>query len=422
MLKKSVLITLVVLMLFAGAVSAQETEITLLNSKGEIQAQLEDAAKAFSDANEDIEMEIIPAPAGQSPYEMAVSLYASGNAPTMSMLDPGDMGAFKEKFLNLSDQKWVEHSRKGALDAATFDGKVYAFALAIEGHSLIYNKKVVDKAVGGNFDPDSIRTREDLEQLFVNIKENTDAAPLVISPMDWSLGGHFIERIYSLQAKEMDEVIDFLDKLRAGKVNLAENDKFMGLMKTFDVMKKYNIDKNDPLSGTYDRGPELLGSGEVGIWYMGNWAWPQISEFNTSNAEYGFIPVPVSNNPKEYGNSEIIKGSSKFIGIDKAQSTEAEQEAAKKFLNWLLESETGQKLYVNEMKIIPPYTNVDLKPKDPLAKSIISYMDAGNTIEAIPVMPGDHWSHVGASMQKYLADYIEKAGLAEEIENYWENK
>lgn len=422
MLKKTFLITLVVVMIFTTAAYAQETEITLLNSKGEIQAQLEDAAKAFSNANEDIEMEIIPAPAGQSPYEMVVSLYASGNAPTLSMLDPGDMGEFRDKFLDLSDQRWVESSREGALGASTFDGKVYAFALAIEGHSLIYNKKVIDEAVGGEFNPDSIRTREDLEELFVNIEKNTDADPIVISPMDWSLGGHFLERIYSLQAKEMDEVIKFLDKLRAGEVDFASNDKFTGLMETFDLMKNYNIDKNDPLSGTYDRGPELLGSGKVGIWYMGNWAWPQISEFNTNDADYGFIPVPVSNDPGEYGNSEIIKGSSKFIGIDKEQSTVAEQEAAKKFLNWLLESETGQDLYVNQMNIIPPYTNVELEPKDPLAKSIIAYMDAGNTIETIPVMPGDHWSHVGASMQKYLADYLDKDGLAGEIENYWQNK
>ena len=43
-------------------------------------------------------------------------------------------------------------------------------------------------------------------------------------------------------------------------------------MDTFDVMMKYNIDKASPLSGAYERGPELLGKGEVGIWFMGNWA------------------------------------------------------------------------------------------------------------------------------------------------------
>ena len=51
-------------------------------------------------------------------------------------------------------------------------------------------------------------------------------------------------------------------------------------MDTFDLMKEYNYDRLDPLAGLYDRGTELIGEGEVGIWFMGNWAWPQINDFD----------------------------------------------------------------------------------------------------------------------------------------------
>ena len=35
--------------------------------------------------------------------------------------------------------------------------------------------------------------------------------------------------------------------------------------------------------------------------------------------------------------------------------------------------------------------------------------------------PDDHYSVLGASMQKYLADEIDRAGLAKELQDYWAN-
>ncbi len=410
------MVLLVVLLLTASFVQAKDVKITLVNSKGEIQSQLEAAAKLFGQENPGINLEIVPCGAGQSPYEKVVSMYASGNAPTLSMIDPGDVPKFEDKFMDLSSEQWASEGMEGALDAGIVDGKVLAFPLAIEGYAFIYNKEIVDKAVGGDFDPATINSTDALEGLFKNIEANTDAAALVVSPMDWSLAAHFLAIAYIAQDDDT-----FLDKMKEGKVDLANNDVFNGLIDTFDVMKEYNIDKNDPLAGTYDRGPELLGKGEVGIWFMGNWAWPNISEFNVGNAEYGFLPVPVSNNPADFGNSEIVKGSSKFIGIDNEQNSPEQKDAAKKFLNWLIYSDNGQDSLVNKMNIIPAFKSVELEPADPLANSIIKYMLEGKTMNTIPTMPADHWSVLGASMQKYLSDYAGRQELAKEIEEYWKN-
>ncbi|AZO93617.1 ABC transporter substrate-binding protein [Halocella sp. SP3-1] len=397
-------------------VSAGNVEITLVNSKEEIQTQLEEAAEVFESENPGISLEVIPAPAGQSPYEKVVAMYASGNAPTLAMLDPGDMPKFAEKFMDLSSQKWAKDGMPGAFNAAEIDGKLIGFPLAIEGYAFIYNKKIVEKAVNGDFDPSTIKTRDDLERLFQQI-EDSGVSPLHISPMDWSLGQHYLAIAYIAQSKDQEDVYEFLDDLKAGKVDLANNKVFNGLMETFDVMKKYNIDKNDPLSGTYDRGAELLGLGKVAIWFMGNWAWPSLNEFDP-DGQYGFLAVPISNKAADFANSSIVKGSSKFIGIDKEQSSKEERAAAQKFLNWLIYSDSGQDVLVNKMNIIPAYKSIELEPADPLAKSITKYMVKAQTIETI-TLPADHWSVVGASMQKYLAGYIDKAGLAKEVEAYW---
>ena len=76
---------------------------------------------------------------------------------------------------------------------------------------------------------------------------------------------------------------------------------------------------------------------------------------------------------------------------------------------------------MNQASIIPAFSNITLEPTDPLGKSISEYIKAGKIEESMSTLPADHWSKLGASMQKYLADVIDRAGLASEIQAYWSN-
>ncbi|QSF45300.1 ABC transporter substrate-binding protein [Paenibacillus tianjinensis] len=398
----------------------KEVKITLLNSKGEIQQQLEDAVKEFHNDNPNITIEVTAAPAGTSPFERASTLYASGNPPTMLIMDTGDVEKFKDRILDLSGEKWNADAVENATVLTTFDGKNYGFPLAIEGYGFIYNKAVLDKATGGNFDPSTIKTRDDMENLFKQIEASGKKA-LIISPMDWSLGAHFLPLAYAGQNKDMAEVNKFIDGLKAGTADLSTNNVFNGLMDTFDVMMKYNIDQNSPLSGVYERGGEMLGKGEVGIWFQGNWAWPQIKSFDTANGTYGFLPVPISNNAADYGNQEISSAVSKRIIIDKEKSTPAQQEAAKNFLNWMVYDQKGQDFLVNKASIIPAFKNITLPAADPLGQSIQDYIAKGKSEQSMSTLPADHWAKVGASMQKYLSKSGDRAMLTNEIIEYWKS-
>ncbi|MCL6586610.1 MAG: ABC transporter substrate-binding protein [Anoxybacillus sp.] len=402
--------------------ASSEVKITLLNSKGEIQAQLEEAAKEFSKENPGTTLEVIPAAAGQSPFEKVSSMYAAGNAPTISMVDPGDVKKFADKALDLSNEKWVKDAIDGSLDdAKTEDGKILAFPFAVEGYGLIYNKAVLDKAVGGNFDPASIKTRKDLAELIKKIQK-TGVASNLQSPMDWSLGAHYLTIGYSVQSNKFEEVEAFLTNLKEGKEDLTKNEKLNGLLDTFDLLKENNVNKKDPMSGTYEQGPELLGKGKVGLWFMGNWAWPQIKGFDTTNGNYGFLPVPISDNPDDYGNSQISVGVTKRLIIDKEQNSPEQQAAAKKFLEWLVYNEKGQDFLVNKANIIPAFKNITLEPQDPLAKSIKAYMNNNKTLRSMVTLPPDHWSQVGAFMQQYLDNKIDRKQLLKQIEGYWKSQ
>ncbi|MDN8590574.1 ABC transporter substrate-binding protein [Paenibacillus sp. 11B] len=404
----------------SSSASGDSVKITLLNSKAEINSQLEQAAKDFQSENPNITLEIVPVGSGQSPFEKASALYASGNPTTMMMLDTGDVEKFKDRVMDLTSEKWMKDAVENSTTATTFEEKNYAFPLSIEGYGFIYNQKILDQAVGGTFDPQSVQTTAQLDELFQKIA-STGKSPLIVSPMDWSLGAHYLALAYGGQSPDRAKVDQFISDLKAGTVDLASNAVFNGLMDTFDLMKTYNIDKASPLSGTYERGPEVLGKGEVGIWFQGNWAWPQIHSFDTADGQYGFLPVPISNNPDDFGNTQISAAVSKRILIDKEKSTPAQQEAAKKFLDWIVYEAKGQDFLVNQASVIPAFSNITLEPADPLGKSISEYIKAGKIEESMSALPADHWSKLGASMQKYLADVIDRNGLAKEIQDYWTN-
>ncbi|OPJ62533.1 ABC transporter substrate-binding protein [Clostridium oryzae] len=402
----------------SSGTKSKEVKITMLNSKGEIQSQLEDAAKEFKKTNPNIKLDVVVTGNGQSPFEKISAMYASGNAPTLAMLDPTDIIKLNDKFEDLSKQKWIADTVDNSLDTIkTSDGKVPAFPFTIEGAGFIYNKTILDKA---GVDPASIKTLNDLKSAFDKIKAKGSEA-LAICSADWSLAGHFLSIAYADQSNDPAKVNEFFDQLKAGKVDLTKNKPFNGLIDTFDVMKKYNIDKKDPLSATYENNQQQVGTGKVAFWFNGNWAWPQIKQFAGDNDNFGFIPVPVSNNASDYGNSGIPAGVTKYIGVDNTTSTKAQKAAAEKFLNWIVYDKNGQDFLVNKSNIIPAFKNITLEPSSALAKSIKQYIKDGKTIQFITTTPSDHWSKVGVSMQKYLASKIDRAELAKEIQNYWKN-
>lgn len=414
------MLVLALVLSMSSMVLAQDVQITILNSKGEIQTQLEEIAAYYSSITEGVTVEVIAAPVGQSPFERAVALYASGNAPALLMLDPGDVLLFQDRALALNDEKWVADAIENSLDMVTAaDGRIMAFPVTVEGYGFIYNKPVLDNAVGGEFDPATVNTIDSLRDLFETIEQSGKSA-LVISPEDWSLGAHFFALAYSTQSPDLGSINDFLQGLKDGKVSLAPNAQANGLLDAFDLMKEYNHDRLDPLASTYDRGTELIGEGEVGIWFMGNWAWPQIAEFDVTGGQYGFLPVPVSNNPADLGNSQIPVGVTKYFILDGEQNSPAQQQAAKDFLNWLVYDNEGQKRLVVDANIIPAFKNVTIAPNDPLSASILDYIREGKAMNFVLNLPPDHWAQVGASMQKYLSNFIDRAALFQEIETYWQ--
>ncbi|ASA24047.1 ABC transporter substrate-binding protein [Paenibacillus donghaensis] len=393
-----------------------KTEISVLVGKQEISKQFEEMVKEYNGSQDKVKVSLIPT-AGQNGYERITTLYASNNAPNI-MHFLSEFGVMKDKLADLSDQEWVKNANSGTLDYVTEDGKVYGMPMSIEAFGFLYNKSVLDKAVGGSFDPATIKTQDDLKALFDKIKASGVSA-FHISPVDWSLGAHFTNVFMANEAPDHADRVKYLEDLKSGSVDLAADKVFNGWLDTFDLMKEYNSAKDSPLAAQYDDAPILLADGEVGMWFMGNWAYTQIKEIDP-DGEYGFLPVPVSNNAEDFGNSKISVGVPEYWTVDASQSTPEEQQASKDFLNWMVSSEKGQDYYVNQFGFLPAYSNFTTKPSDPVSQSVLSYTDAEQTLEWMnSYYPPEAFPAMAASMQKYLAGETDRAGLTKEIQAYW---
>ena len=393
------------------------TEISVLNTKAEIQVALEEIAVIFEEKT-GIHVEIMPVTDGDSPYTKVVSLYNAGNPPTLSILDTTDVVALaEEKAEDLTDEPWTAEA-EGYL--TEINGKIYSFPLCVEGRGLIYNKAVIEEALGETFDPATVKTQEDLVELLDRLVAAGIEKPVSLAKEDWSLGAHQLQYVYETYDGTTDGAAQVIEQIKSGELNLRDYDRMNGFLDLFDILKKYNVAKGDPLGADYDEMAIDLADGKTAIWLNGNWAWPNLKEAGADNDdEYGFLPYFMSNDENDFANQKIQGSASKQVMMDGQMATEDEKAAAKEFLNWLVFSELGQQLVVYRCNIIPPFQNNPYEPTDPLSRSIYEHVQNGETFSASAIVPNDHWSILGGAMQKYLADRCDREELIELIEAYW---
>lgn len=396
------------------------TKITLLNSKAEIQVALEKMAVIFQEKS-GVTVEVLPVTDGDSPYTKVVSMYNSGNAPTMAILDTTDVIALAEaKAADLTDEAWTAEAE----DYLTrVNGKVYSLPLCIEGRGLIYNKAVIEETLGEAFDPDSIHTLDEFRALLDRLAEAGMERPVSMAKEDWSLGAHHLQYIYETYDGTSEGAQEIIEAIKAGELDLKSYDRMSQFLDMFDLLKEYNVAKGDPLGADYDEMAIDLADGKTAFWFNGNWAWPNLEEAGAKKTdEYGFLPYFLNNDPEDFANQKIQGSPSKQIMVDGQLATEAQQAAAKEFLNWMVYSEIGQQMLVKTCSLIPPFKNNPYEPADPLSRSIYEAVHEDKAFNASAIVPNDHWAVLGAAMQKYLAGRSDRDELTASIQSYWDEQ
>ena len=391
------------------AMADDKVSITIFNSKMEVQSQFEEMAEKYAEDN-GINIEVYYS--NDTVAAHLATKYSSGDPYTLAMVDAKDIYSLaKDHAIDMSDQEWVKNTNY----AIGIDDQINGFPMSVEARGLIYNADAIEAITGETFNPDDYKTLDSFKELIEQLKEGGMETPTGIMKEDWSLGGHFLSQV----SEEQPDVEEFITKLHEGEADLINNEKFNSLMDFFDVMMENNYAKDSAIAAEREVTEMMLAEGEIAFMYGGNWDWSVINAYDYTE-NMGMMPIP--QNTDDGTNEKLVGGGSKYFMIDSSDTTTDEQrQAALDFLEWLADSEEGQKFITEDCALVPAFSNNENEVADPLGKSVKKYADEGAMIDNYNYMPDDHISLCGAIFQKYLAGQMDRAEFATEIEDYWKS-
>ena len=388
--------------------SGDNVTITIFNSKSEIQDQFVELADEYTESHPGVTIEIYYSSDTVSAH--LATKYASNDPYTISMVDAKDVYSLGEEHaLDLSDQEWVANTDY----AIKVGDKVLGFPFCIEARGVMYNAEAIKAVTGKDFDPSTCATLEGFKAVLDELVKGGMKSPTGIMKEDWSLAAHYIQEVY----EEQDDPEAFVQSLYKGEADLGNNVRYNSMMDTFDTLMEYNYAKASPVAAEREVSEQKLAEGEIAFMFGGNWDWSLLKDYK-EDADMGMMPVPQSTDD-DY-NTKLVGGGSKYFFIDSSDNTsEAQVNAAKDFLNWLVFDEAGNAFLTERCAVVPAYNNIKADALDPLSKSVKEYADQGLLVDNYNYDPDDHYSIVGAAMQKYLAGETDRAAFAKEIEKYW---
>ena len=402
----------------------RKATVTMLGTiKPEIQDQFLATVAEYNKAQNCYTVKSVPGDRKLTFLQNVTPMYAAKNAPTI-MYTLQEIPDMADKVMDLKTTRIARLVSKDLLATANIGGRQVGVPSTAEAFGLLYNKKVLDKA---GVDPSKINTRADLEAAFKKVEASGKKA-LHFSAIWWSLGAHFTNIMHTTAGSTKEARFKALDDLVDGKMNLANNQAFKNWLATFDLLKKYNTGKVNLTDTEYDASIANLSGGDYAFMFQGNWTEPNLITASKGD-DFGIMPLPISNNAKDYGNTQIPVGIPGYFMIDAQQSTTWQRKGAIDFLTWLYTSPQGQKRVAGPveeggMNFIPVYKGFKIEPKTYMAKEISKFVVGNKTLDWMnSYYPAGLQEEVGkVSMQQYFTDKISSAELAKAIENAWKGK
>ena len=402
--------------------AATEVNISFYTTETGKDDMYQELISDFESKNPGITVEYIAA--GDDQLQQWMALYASNEGPTVSLMDPINIWENQERMRPLTGEPMLSNVDEASLGTMTFNGTVYAVPMSAAGIGLLYNKAVCDAAVGGDFDPGTIKTRSDLKDLFDKI-EATGVAATCITGVNWSLGSHFLCQTYGAAIGDTKTRVDYINSIISGETKEIDNDVFNGFMDTLDLLIQYNYNKNDPLVGDVNLDAMALAEGKCGTWMMGDWAWTYMADLVEDGAEFGLMPIPHSDDASDVTNQYLQTSYAKGYCVDASQNTEDQQLAGLKFIEYITSDSHSQEAQAKRAGQALPFKNFSATIDSPLGNSTASYIAQGHTLDFYgtpSLYPSDIWYECGAYMCAYVTGACDREKLAADIDAYWANQ
>lgn len=391
----------------SGSASKDKTVVTVMQSKVEIQEQLEEAAKAFNKSQDEIEVKILGVSGSDYDTNLQAQFASSPEkAPTIFTAQGGaELERFQKFMAPIKDSKAAGQIAEGLEEGATVDGELLGLPTTVEGIGLIYNKKILDEA---GVKPEELNSMESL----MAACEKLAKVEGVESPIGFAKESYFsFMHPFNWPFAVMDDYKTEIDKVNNGEKTLKDIETVNKFVKDLNSLSNYT----NKAKATYDEQIAKFSTGKYAMIHQGNWAQNVMNDYNI-DFEYGMLPLPVE------GTNKLAVDVSNYYCINNS-AKEEEQKAAITFLDWLITSEEGKNYYVNEFKFIPAYKDMDTSNLDKLAQDVAKYTEEGNTVPwAFTYFPSGAHQEFANTLEKYYAGQINSDQLLDELNALWLKK
>jgi raffinose/stachyose/melibiose transport system substrate-binding protein len=303
---------------------------------------------------------------------------------------------YMDRAVDLSNEPWVANLVDVTKIPTTVNGKLYGMPMNTEGYGLIYNKDLFAKA--GITD-----LPKTLPQLEATAKKLKDAG---ITPFEttnewWSLGIHLVNVAMASQP----DPAQFIEDVKAGKATIKGNKVFEDWIKLVDVI--FNNSQKEKLTTDYATQVANFGSGKAAMMQQGNWTQGDIDK--VAKLQLGVLPLPINDQP---GNV-LVGVPNNWIVNSKSKNPDE----AKKFLNWMVSSPTGQTYLTKEFKFMPAEKNIKATKED-IGDIAVSIEEQSATALSWnwDRFPDGVTQGFGAAMQEYQGGQIKKDQLFDKLD------
>lgn len=380
-----------------SAADSSAEKITIFQSKVEISDQLEALAKEYTEET-GVEVEIWGTTGDDYFQQLQIHLNSDQGPSIFSLQHVKEAERVESYLYDMSNEPYVENIAPNM--ELELNGKIVGIPYGVEGFGLVYNKDLVS--------PEDV---QDLDSFVETLKKFHDEGinGMGLAQDAYFLIGHISNYSFSLQ----DDHFDFINRLSAGEVTMAETPEFQEFGKFFEAIKEYTV---NPLDVTYDEEIGDFASGKSAMIHQGNWAYGMIADYDI-DFEIGMLPFPLAGNDKlavGVGNNWAINGT----------KDEAEIQAASDFLEWMHNSEIGQRYIVEEFGFVPAMTHIEANDLDPLSQAVFEASNSGETIPwaqnyyPANVVPNDM---TPAAQEFFLDEDMTGEEFIELLDEAWQN-
>lgn len=406
--KHLLITTLVFLTVVSAAVAAaEEIELHVFHFKQNLEEQWNAFTDEYTAQNPNITFRNEILGGGTKWQTILKGKFAAGEGPDIFIVEgPSQARLWGDHIADLSDQPWVEKALPFTLKDMQIDGQLMGMPVNLEGYGYIYNKDIFQEA-GVEERPTTLTALREAAQ---KIKDAGYTPFMTGYSTWWVISLHSVNVAFAQQ----DDPHGFIDQLNAGEASMAENPLFQDWQNVIDLTLEYG--EKNPLTTDHRKQTQMFASGQAAMIQQGVWKEIDIYSANP-DANIGLLPIPLNDDPAM---DRIPVGVPFYFVINKNSDPKV-QEEAKKFLNFLVSSETGEHYITDVFKFIPAYAHISATSLGGVGKDILQYASEDKVIPWVfGKFPDGFAKETTTHIQAYIGGQHDFATALEKMDASWQ--